>query len=265
MSDKSGFQVTGSAAESYEAFSSPIMRPFVAALVRYVNTGDTVLDLACGTGYATEAAAERAGAPGTAEGVDINPAMLEVARRKAMGRFAVHRAPADALPFADARFDIVICQQGLQFFPDPRAALDEVVRVLRPGGQFAATFWTAQERLPYMSALHQCTADIVGHPTTGDTPDRAFTGDPQRFVDVATEAGLVDVTAEEVMAEATLPPLPEYAVGHMGALPWSSGLDVPTTHTIATAVTERLSDYRTPDGGARIPFVSHLLRGKARS
>src|SRR5689334_7450419 len=103
------------------------MSPFVAALAQYVHAGDAVLDVACGTGYATQAAADRAGDKGTVIGVDVNPAMVQVATLHAKGRYEIHRAPADRLPFPDAGFDVVLCQQGLQFFPDIRAAFGEMV------------------------------------------------------------------------------------------------------------------------------------------
>jgi ubiquinone/menaquinone biosynthesis C-methylase UbiE len=70
-------------------------------------------------------------------GIDFSPAMLELARRRAieLGREATLReADAQALPFADASFDTVVCTLGLCGFPDERAAITEMHRVLRPGG-----------------------------------------------------------------------------------------------------------------------------------
>lgn len=70
-------------------------------------------------------------------GVDFSPAMLEVARRRAanLGReVTLREADAQALPFPDASFDAVVCTLGLCGFPDERAAIAEMHRVLRPGG-----------------------------------------------------------------------------------------------------------------------------------
>jgi SAM-dependent methyltransferase len=82
-------------------------------------------------------AAERAGAEGSVAGVDINPGMLAVARSTLAGGAPVswHEAAADALPFPDGAFDLVLCQLGLQFFPDRPGALREMRRVLAPSGR----------------------------------------------------------------------------------------------------------------------------------
>ena len=59
-------------------------------------------------------------------------------------------APADTQPFEDDCFDRVLCQQGLQFFPDPVAAIAESMRVLSPGGRLHATIWATPGRNPYI-------------------------------------------------------------------------------------------------------------------
>jgi SAM-dependent methyltransferase len=130
--EESGFQVDINAPSAYEAQVRPLMAPFVDVLVNStVTAGDAVLDVACGTGFATRAAAAVAGRDARVEGSDLNPAMVAHARSVADGSGANltwREASALELPHEDGEFDTVICQQGLQFFPDPAAGVREMGR-----------------------------------------------------------------------------------------------------------------------------------------
>jgi ubiquinone/menaquinone biosynthesis C-methylase UbiE len=131
---------TGTAPENYERYFVPaIGRPLAGALVDVagVGPGQRVLDVACGTGIVASVAAERVGAEGSVAGVDLNPGMLAVARSTPASGVPIswHEAAADALPFPDGAFDLVLCQLGLQFFPDRLGALREMRRVLAPSGR----------------------------------------------------------------------------------------------------------------------------------
>ena len=105
-----------------------------------VRPGDRVLDLAGGTGDIAALLAERVGANGSVVLSDINPAMLEVGRDRMTDRGAVANlryalANAEALPFADASFELVTIAFGLRNVTDKPAALREMLRVLAPGGR----------------------------------------------------------------------------------------------------------------------------------
>ena len=90
-----------------------------------------VIDVACGTGVVARQALARVGTGGQVVGLDMNPNMLMMARRRAPS-VAWHEGNAMALPFPDHAFDVVVCQQGLQFVPDLSAALEQMRRVLPP-------------------------------------------------------------------------------------------------------------------------------------
>jgi ubiquinone/menaquinone biosynthesis C-methylase UbiE len=102
-----------------------------------LRPGERVLDVACGTGIVARLAAERVGSTGTVTALDINPAMLAVARSVASPGMSIewYESSAEAMPLPDEAFDVVLCQLGLQFFPDRLAALREMRRVLAPGGR----------------------------------------------------------------------------------------------------------------------------------
>ena len=131
----------GSAPECYERYfvpsiGAPLAGDLVAAAA--LRPGERVLDVACGTGIVARLAADRVGATGVVSGLDINPGMLAVAvpRRSTGADDRLARGGlADDAPMADGAYDVVLCQMGLQFFPDKPAALCEMHRVLAPGGR----------------------------------------------------------------------------------------------------------------------------------
>lgn len=130
----------GSAPESYERCFVPVIgAPLAKDLIEIAapRPGERALDVACGTGVVTRLAAQAVGDTGTVAGLDVNPGMLSVARSATPSGLDIewHQASADAMPFTDASFDVVLCQMGLQFMPDKPAALSEIERVLVPGGR----------------------------------------------------------------------------------------------------------------------------------
>ena len=129
-------------ARGYEqGFVPAIGAPFGAALVAAagLRQGERVLDVACGTGIVTRLAADRVAPDGKVSGLDLNPAMLSVARSVAQssGRpINWYESSAEAMPLPDGSFDVVFCQLGLMFIADRRAAVREMRRVRSP-----SDFW----------------------------------------------------------------------------------------------------------------------------
>lgn len=107
----------------------------------HVQDGETVIDVACGTGNAAIPAAV---AGGNVTGLDITPELFEAARRRA-GEAGVDvtwvEGDAEELPFSDAAFDVVLSTFGCMFAPNHEVAAAEIARVLRPGGRAAIAAW----------------------------------------------------------------------------------------------------------------------------
>ena len=134
----------GTPAENYQRyFVASIGAPVADDLIRVagLQPSERVLDVACGTGVVTRLAAERVGAAGAVAGLDVNPGMLAVARSETPpdSRSDWYQASAETMPLADAAFDVVLCQMGLQFVTDKPAALREMRRVLNAGGRAFVT------------------------------------------------------------------------------------------------------------------------------
>ena len=135
------------AAAYYETFWQRQLKPAQDLLLRMaaVQHGEKVLDIACGTGLVSFRAAEQVGTNGYVLGTDISDRMIELANRLSQERRATNiefaRMDAEQLTMADETFDVVICALGLMYVPDPFLALNEMRRVLKPGGRVVAAVW----------------------------------------------------------------------------------------------------------------------------
>jgi SAM-dependent methyltransferase len=151
--------------EMYErALVDPLFRPWVDPVLDEValTAGDRVLDIACGTGIVARLAKARLGGTAKVVGVDLSPPMLAVARGVAPD-IDWREGDAQALPLRDDEvFDVVVCQQGLQFFPDKPAAVGQMRRALAPGGRLAVSTWRPDEELPVLRELRRVAERHVG-------------------------------------------------------------------------------------------------------
>ena len=146
------------------ALVGPLFRPWVDPMLDEVRLrpGDRLLDIACGTGIVARVAKARLGPAATVVGIDVSGPMLAVARDVAPD-IDWREGDAGALPLRDGeQFDVVCCQQGLQFFPDKPAAVAEMRRALAPGGRVAVSTWRPDDELPFVSALRRVAERHVG-------------------------------------------------------------------------------------------------------
>src|SRR2546423_849388 len=166
MSQQSGYQVSGDAAQLRERYSVRyFIGPWAPGLVAVaaLQPGERVLDVACGTGVVTRIAAPAVGSKGQVTGLDINAGMLAVARSlppPSGASISWVEGNAVAMDFPDASFEVILCQQGLQFFPDQSRALREMHRVLVPGGRVALSVWKSDG--PYHNAVAEALEHHVG-------------------------------------------------------------------------------------------------------
>lgn len=151
----------------------------VARLALDLKPGDRVLDLACGTGLNFPHLHKLVGEHGQVVGADLTPAMLDIARKMIEARgwknIEVREADAANLPFPDASFDKVIITFALSIIPEYARAIEEVQRVLVPGGRFVALEMGAVvHSLPaWLQPIpHICAVD-VSHDTLEEI-QRAF-------------------------------------------------------------------------------------------
>ena len=123
--------------------------------------GECLLDVGAGTGLVARAALRRVGTTGSVIAVDPNEGMLAMAERLTPD-LEIRRGVAEELPIGDNEIDCLTCQFALMFFTDQARAVDEMARVLRPGGRLAVATWAAIEELPGFAAMAELFGDELG-------------------------------------------------------------------------------------------------------
>ena len=268
MSTQSGFQLKGNAPEIYEICWVPaLMGQCAADLVdaASVHTGDRVLDVGCGTGVVAREAFRRAGSGAYVVGSDINAAMLDVAGKYAlendMAGIRWQECDATKMPFADEEFDVVLCQQGLQFMPDRAAAMAEMVRVLAPGGRLAVSVWRSPS--PFSVALGDTLDRYFGEGTTAPWQVAFSLSDRNELRSIATEAGLKDAHVQFDVKMARHPNPIEFVLDAIAGSPMADAVSEMTDEErtkMANEIVSGMEPYIDDDGVAT-SAECHTLTG----
>ncbi len=194
MSESDKGQISASAAEVYEEFFVPALfaewPPILASAVG-IRPSHRVVDVACGTGVLARAVAELL-SDGSVVGVDINEGMLDVVRRRSP-QIEWRCGPAEALPLADESFDVAVCQFGLMFFEDQRAAIQEMVRVLRSGGRLAVAVWDSLENVPGYATMVELLQRLLGDQAANAFRAPFLLGEVDTLRSLFQTAGIADV------------------------------------------------------------------------
>jgi len=259
------WQVAGSAPENYERYLVPsIFGPWARELVDLADPrpGERIVDVACGTGIVARLAAERIKG-GHVVGLDINPGMIAVAR--SIGpNIEWYEGNALEMPLADASFDLVFCQQGLQFFPDRLASAREMRRVLAPGGRLALCCWRSIDDSPGFGALlvaleHHC-------PEGAATMRAPFSlGDSEELRHLLSQVGFKEIRLRlksRVLEFASVNDfVRQYVAGSPLAGPVAK-LDGGARGALLNDVATALAKY-VGDAGLRFPIVNQLVNAIA--
>ena len=160
--------------------------------------GFSVLDVAGGSGEPSLTIAETVGPTGSVTATDAVAEMVDAAKTEAQRRgttnVAFRQCAADSLPFESESFDAVVCRLGVMFFPDPLAALREMLRVTKNGGAMALAVWDKSELNPFSYVI----TNVVGRYFDSPPPDPSVPG-AFRFAEPGVLAGLLkDAGATEV-------------------------------------------------------------------
>src|SRR5215471_14628497 len=199
-------------ASAYDRWTGRWSRLFVPALLAAaaVEPRYRVLDVSTGTGEAARMALPVVGAEGSVVGADISPEMLTGARARLYGSpFLPVAADGQELPFRDASFDAVVCQLGLQFFPDPARGLGEFRRVLRKDGRVGICVISSPDRAPMWGNLAGVLSRFL--PELRDVLFLSFVlHDPRRLEAMLVDAGFRGVHVERTTREDSFESFEEY-------------------------------------------------------
>ncbi len=270
-----GWQLEGASPELYQRYLVPaVTLPWAIDLVDRVGIrpGDRVLDVACGTGVVARVAAERAGDSGRVAGLDVNGGMLGVARSlppPAGAPVEWVEGSAHALPFPEDAFDVGLCQLGLQFVPDPAAALRELRRVLAQGGRAAVSVFSAIERNPAPQALTDALDRLLGAGASVTKRNEHSLADVEELHVLFASAGFGDARIETVVRMVRFESVAEYVRIQFAATPLAdllAGRDVREQRRLVDLVTAEVSGtlagFAGPDG-LDFPQEVHVALARA--
>jgi SAM-dependent methyltransferase len=267
MRDRDTGQVTRDAAEVYEEFFVPAL--FAAWASRVVDAaaiepGWRVLDVACGTGVLTREVAGRVGPRGAVVGLDLNEGMLAVATRKAP-EIEWRRGRAEALPFDDATFDAVVSQFGLMFFEDRKAALHEMMRVLKEGGRLAVAVWDSLDHATGYAALVALLRRTLGDDVAGLLRAPFVLGDLDALRALFDEAGVPDVEITTRSGTARFPSIRSWLYTDVRGWTLDAAVDDAQFERLVEEAERALRPFVTPDGSVEFPMPAHVVTATARS
>ena len=180
-----------------------------------LRAGMQVLDLGSGTGYPALLGARTIGPSGSLIGLDLAEQMLAVARRKAtalgLTNVTFRTGDATTLPFEANSFDGVTSRFCLMFLPEIPKAASEIARVLKPGAWVAAAVWSAPEKNPSIGLSMEAIKSVIELPQPDPTAPGIFRlAKPDDLAGMMQQAGLVDVTDQEFLAEWSYASADEY-------------------------------------------------------
>jgi ubiquinone/menaquinone biosynthesis C-methylase UbiE len=220
------WQLEGNAAELYQRYLVPaITTKWAEDLVARarLGAGDMVLDIACGTGVVARLAAKHA-APGQVTGLDLNAGMLAVARTLENEGPPISWMEGSALdlPFPPESFDVVLCQLGLQFFPDQLRALHEMRRVLRERGRAALSVFSPIERTPGANAFVRALDEVLGSDASRIKRGEHSFANPAQLEKLLRDAGFGAIDVVTVQQTIVFPSVLDYVRIQFVATPLAS-------------------------------------------
>lgn len=187
-------------ADLFDAGVAGYLQPLLDAAA--IDRESQVLDVGCGIGQTTRAAARLASA-GSVTGVDLSARMLQLARHRAelegLANARFWQADVQIAELGEARFDRIISRNGVMFFGDPVAAFSNLARALKPEGRIVLSVWQRAEENEWFTAFRKALAagrDLP--PPPADGPGPFSLGEPARVRSVLTAAGFGEPELVEV-------------------------------------------------------------------
>ena len=261
MSEREAWQVTDDAAVIYEQSFVPAI--FAGSAVVLIDAaspgrGDRVLDVGCGTGVVAREAMRRIGAEGSVIGLDLNPRMLEVARRVATG-IEWRQGDAGALPFGDGAFEVVVSQFAMMFFPDPVLALREMWRVMAPQGRLAVAVCGRLADAGGYAALAE-VAERVCTPEVVDLLRSPFAlGDPERLAELARAAGIEGAEVRVLACPVRFPSIDALVQTEVKASPIRDVIDEPSLEALLQGARGALARFCKTGGEVAFALPMHIV------
>jgi ubiquinone/menaquinone biosynthesis C-methylase UbiE len=254
-------QITKNAAEIYEEFFIPALfqewteRVSVAA---QIETGDKVLDVACGTGVLARFVYEKVGESGSVVGVDINDGMLAVAESK-NPNIEWRRSAAEKLPFEENTFEKVVSQFGLMFFEDRTEALREMARVLKPNGILAVAVWDSLETSPGYAEMTELLRRLFGEKIASALEAPFVLGDKKILSELFAEAGMENAEIKTMIGKARFPSIESWVHTDIKGWTLAEAIDDKMYQSLLDEAQNTLKKFTDDKGKVAFDAPAHIV------
>jgi ubiquinone/menaquinone biosynthesis C-methylase UbiE len=267
------WQLDGSSPELYQRYLVPaITIKWAEDLVDRAQprAGEEVIDVACGTGIVARLAAKRM-ASGRVTGLDLNAGMLAVARTVPSEGAPITWVEGSALdlPFPSSRFDVALCQLGLQFFPNQGHALREMRRVLADSGRIAVSVYSSIERTPGANAFVLALDEVLGTDASRIKKGEHSFADPVQLKKLLADADFAAVNVNTVVQDIVFPSVIDYVSFQLLATPMAALLKDrgdAERQAIISSVAGKTASFSTPTAlaGGKFSFPQEAYVATAR-
>lgn len=261
MSDIDKGQVSSTAAEIYEEFFVPaLFQEWTDRIADSVDvqSGQRVLDVACGTGILARTVVERVGPAGSVIGLDVNEGMLEVAKRQAP-HIEWRPGIAEDLPFDNDSFDVVVSQFGLMFFENRSTAIQEMVRVLRPGGRLAVAVWDSLENTPGYAVMVDILQGLFGDEVANGLRAPYILGSIPELQNLCHKAGIPNSTITTQQGTAQFPSIESWVYTDIKGWVLADMLDDTQFDLLLKEAKQKLNRFVTDQGTVSFSAPAHII------
>jgi trans-aconitate methyltransferase len=221
------------------------------------------LDVGCGTGALCAAIAEHC-APASIAGVEPSEGFLNSARQNLAGRATFHQAAAASIPLGDRCVDTVVSGLVLNFVPDPRAALKEMLRIASPGGCIAAYVWDYAGKMELMRYFWDAAAQLDPGAAKLDEGGRFPLCRPQALEQVFASAGLHDVEVRAIDIATTFESFDDYWQPFLGGQGPAPAYAMSLDESARARLRERLRERLPASADGSIALVARAWAARAR-
>jgi len=263
----SGFQLEGNAAVLYEAQKVPSMfAPLADATIDAITISkdDTIIDLACGTGVLARKVRSKLGSHTRIVGADLNESMIQVAKSlNDSGSEPCEWQIADVcdLPYEDGTFSLVMCQQGVQYFPDKVRAMREVRRVLNEEGRISLTVWC--ENSIFIQSVSERLSENVSK-EVGRKALAPFSYNAELLAPILSDIGFVDFSSKKLTVNRIVKASKDAIIDELMSLPVAALIKNKGQKTLEKIVNEVMEDMSCYVSGLNIvtPQETRLIQAR---
>lgn len=266
MNKKSGWQLSGDGPNAYEKYIVPAYTGVWAKEIvnrACLHEGEKILDVACGTGLVARIAADEQSNSGLIYGVDINEGMIKKAQ-EIEKNINWHNHDVTDMPFPDNYFDVILCQQGLQYFLDPCLSLKEMNRVLVENGRILLSVWRPIKYSPFYESLCKILEKYVNAKAVSMLLTAFTLGDYGELKTLFVDAGFNSININIVVKQMSYSPFEEFVVGGIMASPFFNDIQEMQESKREEMLLEIYNSNQNyiDDNGLASPMESYIINAK---